>query len=128
MTWLLHTHTLLWALTGDERLSPRAREILADGEQPIHVSAASAWEISVKVARGRLTLSFPPERLLEIVTGPFRLIPLPVGFDHALAAGSLPPIHRDPFDRLLVAQARAIGATIVTGDPEIARYGVPTAW
>ena len=128
MSWMLDTHALLWALTDDERLSSRAREILGDPRAVVHVSAATAWEISLKVARGRLEIPFPADRLLEIVTGALRLTPLPIDFSHALAAGALPPIHRDPIDRLLVAQAQALGATIVTGDRQIARYAVPTVW
>ncbi|MFO1538867.1 MAG: type II toxin-antitoxin system VapC family toxin [Chloroflexota bacterium] len=128
MTWLLDTHCLIWTLTGDERLSPRARSVVADPANRILVSAATAWEVALKVAIGRLTIPVAPERLLDIVTGPMRMETVPIEFVHALAAASLPPIHRDPFDRLLVAQAQALGVPILTADTRVAAYGVATAW
>ncbi len=128
MTWLLDTHGLIWALAGDDRLSPRARSIVADPANRVLVSAATAWEVALKVAIGRLTIPVAPERLIEIVTGPMRMETVALEFAHALAAAALPPIHRDPFDRLIVAQAQALGVPILTADPRVAAYGVATVW
>jgi PIN domain nuclease of toxin-antitoxin system len=119
---LLDTHALVWWLSGDSTLRPEASAAIADGSSSVVVSAASAWEISIKRAIGRL--EFPAD--LEEQIARHRFTPLPVTIPHALRAGDLPPLHADPFDRLLVAQAELEGLTVVTRDQEIARYGVET--
>lgn len=100
-------------------LSPEPRS-------PGHVSSASAWEIALKVERGRLRLPLSPERYLPAVLARFRLEALDVRLPHALRAGALPVHHRDPFDRLLVAQAQIEDMPLVTADPAISRYDVET--
>ena len=92
------------------------------------LSAASAWEISIKAARGRLELPQPPERYVPDRVRRHRMTVLDVALSHALRAGALPEIHADPFDRLLVAQAQLEGLPILTADPAIARYEVETIW
>ena len=92
------------------------------------LSAASAWEISIKAARGRLDLPAPAERYVPDRVRRHRMTVLDVALSHALRAGALPEIHADPFDRLLVAQAQLEGLPILTADPTIARYEVETIW
>lgn len=120
MRLLLDTHVLLWALTDDARLRPEVRERIADGRTPVVVSAASAWEITIKASLGKLRVPNDLPEQLEAA----RFEPLDVTIVHALAVGDLPDLHRDPFDRLLVAQAQVDGLTLVTSDPQVQRYDV----
>lgn len=120
MRLLLDTHALLWFLGEPDRLAPDARRAIVDADV-VTVSAASFWEISTKIARGRLRV--PSDDLLGEV-GEWGFETLALTPDHAWAAGGLPLHHRDPFDRMLVAQAQLEGLTIVTRDPAIARYQV----
>ena len=124
MTLLLDTHVFLWWLDDNPRLGPKSRAAIADPDNTVWVSATSAWEIAIKTGLGRLELSEPPEDVLprEIERGGFR--PLAISVDHALAVRSLPQYHRDPFDRLLIAQAMAEGLRLVTADRAFARYDV----
>lgn len=125
---LLDTHVLLWWQLDDERLSAAARGALTDEGRRAFVSAASAYEIALKSARGHLHLPSPASRWFprRIRDNGFML--LAISSRHALRAGALPPIHGDPFDRLLVAQAREERLTIVTADPMLSRYDVETIW
>jgi PIN domain nuclease of toxin-antitoxin system len=116
---LLDTHALLWWLA-DEGLAPQAREEIADPANLVAVSAASAWEISIKKALGKLTA--PDDLEQQVRSSGF--LPLPISLAHGLAAGELAPHHDDPFDRMLIAQARAEGLTIVTRDKRFSEYGV----
>lgn len=120
MRLLLDTHALLWWLA-DEGLSARAREAVADPANLVAVSAASAWEISIKKALGKLAAPDDLEHQLE--AGGFE--PLPISVAHAAAAGHLPRHHEDPFDRMLIAQALAEGLTVVTRDKRFDDYGIP---
>ncbi len=119
MNLLLDTHVVLWWLTDDPTLSDDLKATL-DHEPDVHVSAATLWEVTIKQAIGKI--SEPADLPERIRDGGFR--PLPITFEHAIAAGRLPLIHRDPFDRMLVAQALHEGLTLVTRDPIIARYEV----
>jgi PIN domain nuclease of toxin-antitoxin system len=121
---LLDTHTLLWSVGDEDRLSLRAHDVLSAGVVPAYVSAASIWEIAIKRAAGKLRA---PDSLLEKVADA-RFIELRITFEHGLLAGELPPHHRDPFDRMLVAQAQSEGLTLVTNDERIAAYDVPVLW
>lgn len=121
---LLDTHALLWSVGNEDRLSPAAHEVLSAGLVPAYVSAASIWEIAIKRASGKLDV---PENLLDKVAEA-RFIELGVTFEHAIRAGSLPPHHKDPFDRMIVAQAQSEGLTLVTNDERIAVYDVPLLW
>jgi PIN domain nuclease of toxin-antitoxin system len=118
---LLDTHVLLWWLDDDSRLAPDAREAVVSPESFVAVSAASAWELSIKSALGRLEL---PDQLQDQLERE-EFSPLPITVPHALRAGSLPRHHADPVDRMLVAQAQLEGLTVVTRDPRIAAYDVP---
>lgn len=128
MRALLDTHTFLWWNAGDPQLSDRVREIIADGDNEIWLSAASAWEIALKAGKGRLLLPEPPREyvLRRLTLHGFRA--LAVEASHALAVYELPGLHFDPFDRLLVAQSRAEELPLLSADPEIARYDVDVVW
>lgn len=120
MRLLLDTHVLLWWLDYNPKLSPVACRAINDPATTVAVSAASAWEIAIKAALGKLEA--PSDLEARLVTD--RLDPLPITVAHALEAGALPRHHDDPFDRMLVAQARLDGYTLVTADPVLGRYQV----
>jgi len=116
---LLDTHVVLWWLTDDPTLSDEIKSML-DHEPDAYVSSATLWEVAIKQAIGKLAEAADlPEWIRD---AGFR--PLPIDFEHAIAAGRLPMIHRDPFDRMLIAQARCEGLTLVTRDPNIHKYEV----
>ncbi|HLI44871.1 MAG TPA: type II toxin-antitoxin system VapC family toxin [Acidimicrobiales bacterium] len=125
MRLLLDTHVFLWLLAEPERLGPHIGSLQDPGNQ-LFLSAASSWEIAIKVQLGRLDLPEDPQRYVPDRMRAIGAEPLPVQHTHALAAGALPRLHRDPFDRLLVAQARGLRLRIVTADSQIARYEVET--
>jgi PIN domain nuclease of toxin-antitoxin system len=121
MRLLIDTHVFIWACVEPERLSQAEREAIADPRNEVFASAASAWEISIKQALGRL--AFPAERFEEFASGlGFQSLAMTAG--HGIMAGGLPRHHDDPFDRMLVAQARAEGLTLVTNDRKIPLYEV----
>jgi PIN domain nuclease of toxin-antitoxin system len=117
---LLDTHVLLWWLAEPERLSARTRNVLADGENVAFVSAATIWEAGIKERLGKLDGA---RHLAEHVRSQ-NMTELPIRFEHAAAAAALPAHHRDPFDRMLVAQAQCESLTFVTADERAARYVV----
>lgn len=126
--YLFDTHALLWAMVDDPRLGDQAKRLFDDGETPIVVSAASIWEIAIKVSLGKLSLS---KRLEELVESdlPAQGIPvLGVEARHAIAVQRLPFHHRDPFDRVLAATAQVDRLTMVSRDPVFEHYGVPRIW
>ena len=118
MNLLLDTHVLIWWDEG-RRLAAEARRAIADADS-VYVSAASAWEVAIKTGLGRLR----PIRTVEQAVDESGFLELPVTFRHAERVGKLPPHHRDPFDRLLIAQAEVEELTLVTRDAVFARYGV----
>ena len=126
MRVLLDTHVWLWMWGEPEKLRNEAREIVEDPANELHVSAVSAWEISVKASAGRLTLSAPAADWLADPRHLADVTQLPITFAHAGVAGMLPPLHRDPFDRMLAAQAQVEGLAIITADRQLASYGVET--
>jgi len=117
---LLDTHALIWALSDPQRLSPRARDLLEDPVHEVFVSAASLWEIAIKVGSGKLEVPDDLERSIFAVG--FQA--LEIRFPHMRALRRLPDHHRDPFDRMLVAQAMHEGLALVTRDGQIPSYGV----
>lgn len=128
MRALLDTHALLWWLTDDRRLSARARRVIADEGNDILVSAASAWEIATKYRLGRLSgVADVVQRFAELIAAD-GFTHLPVSYLHALRAGSYAAVHRDPFDRMLVAQGELESAPLVTCDAAIAGFGCATVW
>lgn len=128
MAFLFDTHALLWWLAEPERLSPVVHATLADPDQPVFISAASAWEIATKHRLGRLPTA---EVLLQegwalLERQGFQ--PLPVSWSHGLRAGGYPMPHRDPFDRLLAAQAELEQLILITMDPALAPFPCQTLW
>jgi PIN domain nuclease of toxin-antitoxin system len=119
MRLLLDTHVLLWWLADDPALSRQARRLIAN-EPEVFASAASAWEIAIKRALGKLEA--PDDLPSALDEGGIRR--LPIDFEHAAVAGALPRHHDDPFDRMLVAQAQCEGLTLLTSDPRISGYTV----
>lgn len=128
MRALLDTHVLLWWLTDDDRLSRKARRIIADPRSELFFSAASSWEVAIKAAIGRLGLPDPPRILIPKVMREQSISSLEITHAHALAVADLPPHHRDPFDRLLAAQSCLEKLPLLTGDPVFAEYGIKTVW
>ncbi|UCC52734.1 MAG: type II toxin-antitoxin system VapC family toxin [Anaerolineaceae bacterium] len=121
MNLLLDTHVFLWAVDDNPHLSPAAREAIVDGNNIVYVSAATAWEISIKRAIGKLRI--PESDYLEELRL-HRFTPLSITTEHALAVENLPLVHKDPFDRMLIAQAQEEKLTIVTRDSRIKAYDV----
>lgn len=122
MRLLLDTHVLLWWLANDPALGRAARDAIAAAQSDVFVSAASAWEISIKKALGKLEAPSDLQGQLELN----RFEPLSITVGHGYAAGALPRLHDDPFDRLLVAQAQAEDLVVVTRDRRFDLYGVGT--
>lgn len=125
MRLLLDTNVLLWAKMRPSRLG-RHLAALEDPANELFVSAVTAWEIAIKCALGKLALPEPPERYVPDRVRATGASPLPIEQSHALAVARLPNLHRDPFDRMLVAQADCLGLTIMTGDPKLDAYPVDT--
>jgi len=121
MKLLLDTHVLLWWLDDHPRLSATARAYIADRQHQVYVSAASVWEASIKESKGLLRLSDSFDA--KLAAEPF--LTLAMTYRHARTAGTLPPIHKDPFDRMLIAQCQLEGMTLVTNDKALAAYGAP---
>ena len=117
-TLLLDTHVFLWWRADDRRLGPEVRDAIAFAPV-VFVSAASAWEVAIKIALGRLRIPEPFGRGVD--ASGFRR--LSIAFEHAEAAAALPPLHGDPFDRMLVAQAQTERLVLLTGDDAVAVYG-----
>ncbi len=127
MKLLLDTHAFLWFLAGDARLSRRARRAMRDADNEWILSAASVWEMAIKAGLGRLALpTSVKEYVAEKIESGVRI--LPVDWTHAAAVEKLPPVHGDPFDRLLAAQSLAEDLPLISGDPVFSAYGVKTVW
>ncbi len=128
MKLLLDTHALLWFLAGDERVPPETRARIAAPEAEVYVSAASAWEVATKVRLGKLSGAelLAQEFPVEIERRGF--LPLPITLEHAQRAGFLPGPHKDPFDRMLIAQAQAENLHLVSNETMFDRYGVVRVW
>ena len=121
MNLLLDTHAFLWAIDDNPQLSQQARDAIVDGNNVVFVSAATAWEISIKQAIGKLNV--PDGNYLEELRL-HRFTPLDITTEHALAVASLPLHHNDPFDRMLIAQAQVESLTLVSHDPRMRAYAV----
>jgi PIN domain nuclease of toxin-antitoxin system len=125
---LLDTHALLWWLDGDRRLSQRARRLIDSDQTVVLVSSASAWEICTKFRLGKLPGAAAVAADLMGCLDSQGFAPLSITVDHAQRAGSLPGPHRDPFDRVLIAQSQAEDLPLVTIDPVFGLYGVKVIW
>jgi PIN domain nuclease of toxin-antitoxin system len=125
VTLLLDTQVFLWLQTEPERLGEHLERV-EDRRTELLLSAASSWEIAIKFGLGRLPLPEPPDHYVPDRMRAIGARPIAVEHSHALAVGDLPPVHRDPFDRLLVAQAQALDVAILTADTILARYPAQT--
>ena len=128
MRLLLDTSTFLRMMTDDTLLSPAARVAIADRNNEVWVSAVCAWEIAIKAAIGKIQLTDPIEFFMSDGLRKAKASELPIRMAHAVCVAALPLHHRDPFDRLLLAQAQVESLTIVTSDRQFAAYGLPLVW
>jgi PIN domain nuclease of toxin-antitoxin system len=121
---LLDTHAFLWAAADPDELRPEARTAIEDSANDVLVSAGVAWEISIKVALGKLTVPADPAVWFPARVRSLGFQALDISSAHALAVGGLPEVHRDPFDRIMIAQAQIEGLTFVTRDPDNQKYPI----
>ncbi len=121
MRLLLDTHVLLWWLAGDATLSPEAKQTIASRENIVFVSSASAWEIAIKKALGKLKAPDDLEEAMNL--NQFEMLPITI--KHALGISHLPLHHQDPFDRLLISQIKLEALTLVTRDEQLSKYNIP---
>ena len=128
MKLLLDACTFLWVLGGTADVPGRVAEAFRAPDNEGYLSAASVWEIVIKHAAGRLVLPRPPDELIPAERDARAILPLPIDEESALHVSRLPDLHRDPFDRILVAQAIVHGLTIVTPDPLVLQYPARTMW
>ncbi len=128
MRLLLDTHTLVWSLTATARLPTRVRDAIGAPSSEIFVSVASVWEIAIKVGLGKWPQAEPLLADIETRLANVPATQLPISVAHVRAAGLMQSSHRDPFDRLLAAQAQIEGLTLVTADAKLAALGAPVLW
>jgi PIN domain nuclease of toxin-antitoxin system len=121
---LLDTHVFLWAITSDPRLSPVHRRIYLDGTRELWLSVASVWEVLIKSGLGKLSMPRPTAAYIMKQMERNRVTLLPIRASHLASLETLPPLHRDPFDRMLVAQANAEGLAILSDDATLRKYPV----
>ncbi len=128
MKILLDTHTFLWWITDNPKLSSRVRKIIGDGRNELFLSAASGWEIAIKAQLGRIKIPDKPELFISEQMVANAIQGLPIQLSHAVHVYNLPIHHRDPFDRMLVAQSQLEGLPILTDDLRISQYPVKVIW
>ena len=124
MRFLLDTQVFLWWIADDPRISSSASEIIADGRNDLFLSTASVWEIASKAKLGRIRLPQNPQGFVARQLSANAIESFPIQMSHALHTFTLPPYHRDPFDRIIVAQAQLEKLTVLSSDPQIARYDI----
>jgi PIN domain nuclease of toxin-antitoxin system len=125
---LLDTHCWLWAMCSPERINLKVRKILENPETELYLSAASVWEASIKQALGKLKVPEPLDKYFATRMREERVYELAISVRHAARVGELPHHHRDPFDRILIAQAQCESLPIVTADPAFKKYDVKSIW
>jgi PIN domain nuclease of toxin-antitoxin system len=128
LRYLLDTGVWLWSVGEPSRISRKARDVLADVSQEMFLSAVTSWEVAIKAASGKLQLPEPPDLYVPRRMAAQGLRPLAVSHQHALAVFGLPAHHRDPFDRLLIAQAKVEEMTVISADRMFERYRVQLLW
>ena len=128
MHYLLDTHTFLWMAAEPQALSMRVRELVVEQRNQLGMSAASAWEIATLQRLDRIQLPDVPSRFIPEALQHLNIVPVPIGFTTAISAVGLPLIHRDPFDRLIIAEALKEKLTVITKDRQFAQYGVSCLW
>jgi len=128
MRALLDTHVFLWWITDAPQLPSSIRELITDGGNELFLSAASCWEIAIKAELGKITLPGQPDKFISEQMASNAVQSLPIEASHALHVFHLPPHHRDPFDRMIIAQSQLENLPIVTSDPFFPKYKVKTIW
>lgn len=128
MRLLLDTHAVIWAVEQPAQLSPNARSALEDTSNQIVISAATVWEIAIKVGLGRLSLSMPYREWMNRALADLGATLLPITVEYAAAQATLPNHHGDPFDRMLIAQARVDNLPLVSSDNALDQYGISRVW
>jgi len=128
VTYLLDTGVWLWSVGEPSRISRKAREVMAEVSHEVFLSAVTSWEVAIKAASGKLQLPEPPDLYVPRRMAAQGLRPLALSHEHALAAFALPAHHRDPFDRLLIAQAKVEEMTLISADRMFDRYPVQLLW
>lgn len=128
MKLLLDTHTFIWWDLEPERLSPRVLSLCQDANNRMVLSVASVWEMQIKIQLGKLQFPKPLDQMIAEQQETNQIEILPVALEHVLALAELPMLHKDPFDRLIVAQAKTEALTLLSRDPRVAAYGVAVDW
>ena len=128
MSYLLDTHTFLWMAGDPLSLSEKVREIVEENTNHLYLSAASAWEIAILQQLKRLELPDAPQRFIPEAMQKLNVMLIPIGFTTTISAATLPSIHCDPFDRLIIAEALKEKMTVLTKDERFAAYGVHVLW
>ncbi len=128
MKYLLDTHTFLWFVLDDKRISTKAKSIIKDSKNEIYFSAASAWEIAIKTKLDRLKIKGDLESFIieQLSTNSF--VPLSITISHSLYTERLPQFHKDPFDRIIIAQSKVEKLSLISKDKNIKKYKVPIVW
>ena len=127
MNYLLDTHTIIWFLNGDEILSEKAKKTIENQDNSKFISIATIWEIAIKISLDKIRFEKGFKNFLDLIKDNGSEI-IPISFDHAITISTMKFIHRDPFDRLIVAQAMSDKLTIITKDENIGRYDIKTLW
>ena len=128
MKYLFDTSVWLWSLSAPDRIGREGLSVLGRTGEEFYFSAVTSWEIAIKWALGKLALPEPPESYVPKRLADQPILPIPITVHHTLAVSKLPAYHGDPFDRLLIAQARAEGMVILTADQTLRRYDVQIVW
>ena len=128
MKYLLDTHAFLWFVSEDNRLSSKAQSIIKNSQNEVYFSAVSAWEISIKIILGRLTIEEDLEPFIIKQLAENNFSTLSITIFHSIYTSKLPNIHKDPFDRMIVAQAQVEDLSIISKDKNIKKYSVPVVW
>jgi PIN domain nuclease of toxin-antitoxin system len=127
VNYLLDTHSFIWSDSEPEKLSKIVKKVIEDGNNSLFLSVITIWEMQIKVQIGKMTLRKPIEELIK-EQEENNIVLLPVNLPHVLKVGELPLHHRDPFDRLLIAQAMVEGFTLLSKDENFSAYPVPVLW
>ncbi|MFH0974267.1 MAG: type II toxin-antitoxin system VapC family toxin [Spirochaetota bacterium] len=128
MNYILDTHVLLWFANNDPRISEKAENIIKTSKNNIFLSSAVVWEISIKLKLGKINIDVDLDTFVSEIIRAYNFIPFPVTIPHAIQVYNLKEIHKDPFDRMLIAQSISSGYPIITSDSQIKKYKVKTVW
>jgi PIN domain nuclease of toxin-antitoxin system len=128
MKYLLDTHAFLWFISADDKLSSKARSIIKNSNNEVYFSAASAWEMSIKVRLGRLTIEEELEPFIIKQLSENNFSTLSITIFHSIYTSKLPDIHKDPFDRMIIAQSQVEDMPLISKDKNIEKYKIPVVW